>query len=742
MSEIDHIDNAEFLQAVFGNMEEGETPAVCAFPGPVEDRQFWTVHTPENPTVKQYLSKTASNNYFCVSSVADGPQLRRRHADIKRTFVIPLDDIGTGLGAKVTPAEVPVSPTYIIETSPNNFQYGYVLDVPESDIVTTKVLMKLMAGITGSDDGGSMAAKLIRLPRGYNAKKKYGVLPPPTKLTLWNPERKFSVDELISAFEIDIDVFNRMYEEDATAITTRQLGPGYQDDTLKWLLSRDMLHGDAPDPSGFFTISCPWHETHTDGSVGAGYSPLGYGGQYSNTRQFNCLHSHCQERTARDLISVMFQDRFSFCTADKRVRDRLYPKNSFAASDFHIYMKPFHYQEEQANGSFKTRYYSQQWIEGLDRVDVERETFVPDPTRTGPFMDLVSGSKMFNSFERYDHLHPRTNATDKIEPVIEHIKYLFGSEWENALGYLAYTFHKPTVRLGFALLHVSPHHGTGRGWFKQLMSKLYGLPYHKPASFQNYVNTSYNEFLNRSLLVSFDEVYDRKERFTVGEQLRELITETEVEVNVKYGFKGELPIFANFLFFSNHIDALMIPDDDRRFWCVVCDHEPKSTQYYNELYALLEQPETLAQFFWYLKRYMATSAFNPKGRAPHTEWTDELKSANQEENFEVPIKERVQELRLLGVKAIWRSQLLSDCRAKGAEIPLEMNRGPASRQLEAVLRESRLRRHKHRVRRESGKLEFVYFPGEPTRDSVEVRQWAEAAEAFALPTSNIRVLRP
>lgn len=742
MSEPEHISNAEFLQAVFRGLEEGETPAVCAFQGSVEDRTYWTVTKPE--AVKQQLETTSGNHYFCISSVEDGPVLRRRSNTLKRCFVIPVDDIGTGLGAKVTPAEVPLSPTYQIETSPGNFQYGYVLETPEADMTKAKVLMKLMALQIGADVGGSMAAKLIRLPQGYNAKQQYGVLPPRTKMHLWNPERRFTVEELMAAWGVDEEAFKREYTTQTKISTAGTLGHSFDDDVLKWLEHHGAVHTESPDPSGFLTVTCPWHATHTDGNVGAGYSPLGVGGQYGGARQFNCLHSHCQERTAKDLIDVMFQDRFSYCEQDKMIRDRLKPTVSYKVHDFKHAMLPYRFFEPKdpakPDGPQIERFHADLWLKRLDRIDVDAETFLPDETKVGPFRHVGTGETLFNTFVPYHRLRPYTNREDKIAPILDHLRYLFGSEYDNALGYLAYSIHKPAVRLGFALMHVSPHHGTGRGWLKHLIDGLYRLPYHRAASFQNYVNTSYNEFLYRSLLVTFDEVYDRRERFTVGERLRELITEKEIEVNVKYGFKGAIPVYANFMFFSNHIDALMIPDDDRRFWCVICDAEPRSKSYYEDLYGLLDT-DAVDQFFWYLKRVLATTAFNPKGRAPVTEWTEEMRLATDEESMETPIKERIKELRIMGVKAIWRSQLLSDCRAKGADLPEHSMRGSASRQLEAILREQRMRRSTHRIMRSNGKKEYVYFTGEPAQDSSDWRIWAEEAERAALPSHNLTVFK-
>lgn len=69
--------------------------------------------------------------YFGTSSCTPDPiegRLYNRKALFNRFFVLVLDDIGT----KVPVSKIPdkLKPTYIIESSPGNFQYGYVLKEP------------------------------------------------------------------------------------------------------------------------------------------------------------------------------------------------------------------------------------------------------------------------------------------------------------------------------------------------------------------------------------------------------------------------------------------------------------------------------------------------------------------------------------------------------------------------------------------------------------------------------------
>ena len=50
-------------------------------------------------------------------------------------------------------------------------------------------------------------------------------------------------------------------------------------------------------PNGFVPVLCPWHDGHSTGDDGTGYSPLGAGGgRWKSARGFKCLHGSCTEK--------------------------------------------------------------------------------------------------------------------------------------------------------------------------------------------------------------------------------------------------------------------------------------------------------------------------------------------------------------------------------------------------------------------------------------------------------------
>lgn len=729
------IDNETFLQAVFGDLPEDETIAVCMFAGKPENQQYWTAQKAEDAPLDQRL-----NAFFCVSSVEKQKLINRRKKSLKACFVIPLDDIGSGDGAKTKHEDVPLQPSYKIETSPDNWQYGYILEHPIEDMAVAQALIKTVSQI--ADTGAAIPNKLIRLPFGKNSKEKYGLPAPATRLTDWAPERRFTIDQLLMAWDVKREVFDAEVAGLHKAVEP-SIATNTDDDILKWMEFKGMVRTDTVvDEKGFYEVVCPWHMLHTSGTDTAGYSPIGEGGaEFAGARQFKCLHSHCDHRTEVNLTHWMFNDRFAFNATDAVVHDKLYPDVRYKSQDhFKRVFAPLWYMvpkdPTKPEGAQVQKFPTDDWLKRRDRITVAREEFFPKNDETGVRRDMLSGERRFNTFEPFDY--PFTEHEDKLTPILEHLEYMFGSELDNLIGYLAHTVHRPFNRLPFALLHVAHAHGTGRGWLKRLCAALLRKrDYAQNPSFSNWVKGNFNEFLYRSLLVSFDEVYDRAERFTIGERLRELITENVVEINVKHGFKGSANIYANFMFFSNHMDALAIPDADRRFWCVMCEKGPRHADVYKVLYGLLDDTETMGQFWWFLRRALDTTELDPTGRAPITEWTEAMQAANEDVTMDTPIKETIGRLRMLGAEMVWRKQLIDDCRANGAEIPNPLiGSSQEARRLEAILKDMGVQRHPIRLNNDNGGKDIGYFLVPRDRVTGDMKHACMSAEEFKAPISN------
>lgn len=335
---------------------------------------------------------------------------------------------------------------------------------------------------------------------------------------------------------------------------------------------------------------------------------------------------------------------------------------------FRTWARNYSYTISEPNKPPKTHFIAEQWLSAKVRKSVDTENFNPAHPRI--YVDPLNRLRTFNTFADLPTFPP-TMRRDKVAPFVEHMKFLFGPEFTNGMAFLAWTVHRPEVRVQFALLHIAIHHGIGRGFLKHLTKHLLGSEYIRNPSLKDFMIGQFNEWLYRSLLLTFDEVRQKSVKFAVQDQLRELITERRMAINRKNLPRFEADIFANIIFLSNHLDALQIPDQDRRLWVVVNYEEPKDEAYYDRLYGLLDDPEALAQIHALLAEYLVVRTFNPNGRAPVTKFTHQARNASKSE-LELELTEICARLRSVGARVIYKRHFFELCRHFDVSLPQDI----------------------------------------------------------------------
>lgn len=224
--------------------------------------------------------------YFCVSTVVAQRrrQVKKRLEDVRTAFVLVVDDVGT------KSAIPPVEPSYVLETSSGNFQYGYLLEpydvsTPVGAAYYDQCLMSLAAA--GFNDPGFRSAnRLARLP--WSAHKSGFE----SAIRRWAPAQVWDLEDLMTAFGVPLVPAGRRHGIGLVrAPGTVERLADVQDPLFWWLYGEDRVLSSNSD---FVFIKCPWRSGHTDnvqGPTATGFSPFGYG-MYRD-RGFRCLHGHC-----------------------------------------------------------------------------------------------------------------------------------------------------------------------------------------------------------------------------------------------------------------------------------------------------------------------------------------------------------------------------------------------------------------------------------------------------------------
>jgi hypothetical protein len=212
----------------------------------------------------------ANTAMFIVSRFKDG-RPSASIANCERVGFLVLDDVGTK--SKLPPIE----PTWKIETSPDNYQWGYTFaldDHPTVDEFTAAIKAIAEAGYT--DPGATNAVRNFRLPESVNLKP--GRESFAARLTEFHPKREFSLPQICEALGVTPAPI-----ENARFTPIRVADDG-QDDVVIWLSSNSLVLS-RPNPEGWMGVVCPNSAEHTDGNPEGRYNP--------SMRAYCCLHSHC-----------------------------------------------------------------------------------------------------------------------------------------------------------------------------------------------------------------------------------------------------------------------------------------------------------------------------------------------------------------------------------------------------------------------------------------------------------------
>lgn len=293
------VSNPEFLADLFGGLSAGISPVVVSFEGNPSraSSRDWSCM----PFADAAAMATTANNYFSLASfrLDEAGRYRRRKSQFVALHVVMLDDIGT----KVACDRLTVPPTWLLETSPGNFQAGYALAEPVTEGALADRLMHTMISAGLCDPGANgPRARLARLPVGANGKHSPAFQ---CRLASWCPDRRYLVEEIVQGFDLEMaqggrptrrqarSAENAGQDEDGVFVPGPEVNP-----VISALMDRVLYK--SPLGDGKHDITCPWVAEHTGGADGgtAYFEPddqWPVGG-------FRCLHGHCAERRVRDLL--------------------------------------------------------------------------------------------------------------------------------------------------------------------------------------------------------------------------------------------------------------------------------------------------------------------------------------------------------------------------------------------------------------------------------------------------------
>ena len=416
------VTNSDFLTAIFDGLTDPQRPFVLGFAGKPKDRKAWSGEAYRSG--KTNCDNAALNWYFSLAvydPADDG--YHRREKDCAAVYGVMLDDLGT----KALPLERldDCPPSYVIETSPDNFQAAYLFSEALTDFEQIKALNQSMVDAGLCDPGAkSPTTRYGRMPFASNGKTDSVFR---CKLVSWHPTRRYTLEEISERLALAPPTTRKNTPGRKAAAIDRNADDIYtpraaENEVITALKKRGLYK--QPLGSGKHDITCPWVHEHTDQhDHGSAYCepsdlyPIGW---------FKCQHSHGDKYRTGALLEFL---GVTFTAAKHKPTIKCEAGEIGRIADAGE-------RELAATG----RYYQRGGLIVCISTDPETRETTIKPLSQPPLLRALSGCAIWT---RYD---ARSEADVIIDPPAKHVQVLFDSEQYNHLAALAGLAHQPHLR--------------------------------------------------------------------------------------------------------------------------------------------------------------------------------------------------------------------------------------------------------------------------------------------------------
>ena len=590
----------EFFEFFTTLAPDGET-ALIVKQKPKGVNQFtWLPYLPEKyrPEVKAaWYGNTGS---FILDRMRDG-KLSASVSNCTHVLVMVLDDVGTK--AKVPP----LAPTWIIETSVGNYQYGYVFG-EQPTCAEFSGAIKAIADAGYTDGGAINAVRNFRLPGSINlkpGKDNFAAV-----LTEFHPDRDFTLEGICAAFEVT------PAPVDTATIRPLALDDDGTDDVLAWLSESGYLIAQG-NSSGWWGVVCPNAEMHTTGDNQGRYMPV--------NRAYTCLHEHCADWDSAQFLQWVaatggpvhktglreeLLSQIMESTLNRLQPGDLFSKNSDAAAHIKDVARKELGRVEKAAWFARFAYIQddESYFDMVDRREVSRSTFNAiyrhvdcksihnarkveasicfDENRQdngapalvgityapGETVLVTRDGDVFGN--RWRDARPPISGGGDATPWLDHCAVLVpeASEREHLFDVMAYKVQNPSIKINHAVLHAGDE-GCGKDtmWAPMLWS-VCGPSLRNRGILDNDTISSQWGYQLEAEIIILNELKepDARERRALANKLKPIIAAPPEMIPINR--KGLHPyMMLNRVFvlaFSNDPVPISLASQDRRWFCV------------------------------------------------------------------------------------------------------------------------------------------------------------------------------
>jgi hypothetical protein len=572
----------------------------------------------------------------CYMSVAmlDPNASNRLKNHFWKSRLVVLDDVGT----RVDPVKVRAAlgePAMILETSPGNYQWFYILSFEETDRLRYENVMDLLRDRKLTDGGGN-AVRYVRLPLGVNGKTKCGD-------TLAKQHRVVLVGTPDFTRRLDKTVYDQLARDAALVRKDRAQVPSSKvgtyaadlskpDDILVMLSDLGWIVGQNNREPKLVDIDCPFIAEHTTGVAGVGSSTSYLGGG-----RFVCLHAHCAHRNGHNDIFVeaieakwdeevnpfqgvvtpkehFARSRFTgkgVPVLDKNEIDVLVPDTDTLSimdeTNFENVLDKVVYVNEvqrfvvKRSGKFLNHDQFNaacSWAVDYGTKGKTSATALFMSNKTGravrlealtyqPGKDRVVDGRLWNTWKGSGLVLPRKGSvkSSDVSRWLDHVAYIYDGDLdmiEGILDWCSFVLQNPGVKINYCPVLVGKQ-GIGKDLMLAPLIAALGLD-NVGIVGPHELGSDYNSGWVQRQLILFNELAVF-EKATMIEKLKPIIAAppNEITVSEKFMPRWTIPNIAVTFAMTNHRDALALEGTDRRFWPYISEAVPKGAAYYQAL---------------------------------------------------------------------------------------------------------------------------------------------------------------
>ncbi len=255
----------------------------------------------------------------------------------------------------------------------------------------------------------------------------------------------------------------------------------------------------------------------------------------------------------------------------------LHTSRKIAVNDFTNHVYANHHYQQMVKGkegaiTFKPAKLAPRWVEWECRNEVKKITYAPGQGR-------ITDDGCWNDWAGWG-MEPLPSKTKDVKLWHELLDYICQDEDPAARRWferwLAYPLQRPGTKL-FTCVAIWGKQGTGKSLIGRTMMRIYGP--NSMAVGAKHLRGSFNSWAENRQFILGDEITGSDKRADADE-LKNLITQHEMQINTKYVPEYYVPDCVNYYFTSNHPDAFFMDDDDRRNCIFHTAYDPLPDAFY------------------------------------------------------------------------------------------------------------------------------------------------------------------